>query len=99
MLQAMLFLAQGPIKHDRQTDGSEIGSALIKRLQSGEVREIILATSTTVEGEATAHFIHGIAKDLGVATSRLAYGMPLGGELEFVDGATLTHAFKGRRAL
>lgn len=70
---------------------------LEQRLKSGEIREIILATNTTVEGEATAHYIHGMAQPLGVTTTRLAYGMPLGGELEYVDGATLSHAFNGRK--
>lgn len=98
--EGVFFVLNGRLSPLDGIGPREIGLDLFeKRLQSGEVREIILATSTTVEGEATAHFIHGIAKDLGVATSRLAYGMPLGGELEFVDGATLTHAFKGRRAL
>lgn len=72
---------------------------LASRLKGGEVREVILATNTTVEGEATAHYIHGMARELEIQTSRLAYGMPLGGELEYVDGATLIHAFNGRRSL
>jgi recombination protein RecR len=67
------------------------------RLQSGEVSEIILATNTTVEGEATAHYIHEMARRHAITTSRLAYGMPLGGELEYIDGATLSHAFNGRK--
>jgi recombination protein RecR len=72
---------------------------LESRLKGGEVLEVILATNTTVEGEATAHYIHGMAKDHQIPATRLAYGMPLGGELEYVDGATLTHAFNGRRSL
>ncbi len=67
------------------------------RLRGGEVREVILATNTTVEGEATAHYIQELASQCHVTASRLAYGMPLGGELEYVDGATLSHAFNGRR--
>lgn len=70
---------------------------LEQRLHSGAVREVILATNTTVEGEATAHYIGAMAQRNGARTSRLAYGMPCGGELEFVDGATLAHAFNGRR--
>ncbi|BBL74559.1 recombination mediator RecR [Methylomagnum ishizawai] len=70
---------------------------LERRFQSGEVKEAILATNTTVEGEATAHYIHEMARRDGVRTSRIAYGMPFGGELEYVDGTTLAHAFKGRR--
>lgn len=71
---------------------------LEQRLESGEVGEIILATNTTVEGQATAHYIHEMARQRGISTTRLACGMPLGGELEYVDNATLSHAFNGRKA-
>ena len=67
------------------------------RFKAAEIKEIILATNTTVEGEATAHYIHDMAQQYGIKTSRIAYGMPFGGELEYVDGATLAHAFNGRR--
>lgn len=70
---------------------------LAQRFESGEVREVILATNTTVEGEATAHYIHEMARQHGIRATRLAYGMPFGGELEYVDGNTLAHAFNGRR--
>lgn len=70
---------------------------LERRLGAGEIAEVILATNTTVEGEATAHYIHEMALRHGVRTTRIAYGMPFGGELEYVDGATLSHAFNGRR--
>ncbi|MBP1148754.1 MULTISPECIES: recombination mediator RecR [Methylocaldum] len=70
---------------------------LEQRLRSGEVAEIILATNTTVEGEATAHYISEMARKNGVRTTRIAYGVPFGGELEYVDGATLAHAFDGRK--
>ena len=69
------------------------------RLRSGEILEIILATNTTVEGEATAHYISEMARDHEITISKLAYGMPLGGELEYVDGATLSHAFHGRKSV
>ncbi len=72
---------------------------LEQRLQTGKVRELILATDTTVEGEATAHYISEMARHFGVRPTRIAYGMPFGGELEYVDGATLAHAFNGRREL
>lgn len=61
--------------------------------------EVILATTTTVEGEATAHYISEMAAECGIASSRIAHGVPLGGELEFVDGGTLAHALAGRRRL
>jgi len=67
------------------------------RLRSGGIRELILATNTTVEGEATAHYIGDMARQFGVRTTRIAYGVPFGGELEYVDGTTLAHAFKGRK--
>jgi recombination protein RecR len=69
------------------------------RLAEGEVRELILATNPTVEGEATAHYIGGMAQRHGVRTTRIAHGVPVGGELEYVDSGTLAHAFAGRRDL
>ncbi|MFW1676975.1 recombination mediator RecR [Pontibacter sp. JAM-7] len=72
---------------------------LLERLQKGEVKELILATNPTVEGEATAHFIAMQVKELGIQVSRIAHGVPVGGELEFVDGGTLAHALAGRRTL
>jgi recombination protein RecR len=68
-----------------------------KRLDSGTVEELILATNPTVEGEATAHYISEMARKRGIRATRLAHGVPLGGELEFVDGGTLSQAFSDRR--
>ncbi len=76
----------------------ELGlDVLTARLDGGEVKEIILATNPTVEGEATAHYIGEMARERGIRATRLAHGVPLGGELEYVDGGTLSHAFSGRR--
>ncbi len=72
---------------------------LIQRLQQDQISELILATNLTVEGEATAHFIADKAKALGVNVSRIAYGVPMGGELEYVDGGTLNMALQSRKAL
>ena len=72
---------------------------LLERLRNDQVSELILATNLTVEGEATAHFIADKAKALGVAVSRIAYGVPMGGELEYVDGGTLNMALQSRKAL
>ncbi|MGC6481886.1 MAG: recombination mediator RecR [Porticoccaceae bacterium] len=72
---------------------------LIERLQSNQVKELILATNLTVEGEATAHFIADKAKALGVQVSRIAYGVPMGGELEYVDGGTLNMALQSRKTI
>ena len=68
-------------------------------LAEGEVKELIIATNPTVEGDATAHYLADIATRFDVSASRIAHGVPLGGELEFVDGGTLSHAFYGRRAV
>ncbi len=72
---------------------------LVNQLKTGEVNEVILATNPTMEGETTAFYISERAKDLGITVSRIAHGVPLGGELEFVDGGTLAHAFSSRKAL
>ncbi len=69
------------------------------KLASGNVKELILATNTTVEGEATAHFIADMARRHQVLSTRIAHGVPLGGELEYVDSGTLAHAFSGRTIL
>lgn len=72
---------------------------LLDRIDEGVVREVILATNPTVEGEATAHYITAqIGRD-DVRITRLAHGVPVGGELEFVDGGTLAHALSGRRMM
>lgn len=75
----------------------EIGLDILEqRLSEGDVSELILATNTTVEGEATAHFISDMAHARNVRTTRIAHGVPMGGELEYVDGSTISHAFAGR---
>lgn len=76
-----------------------LGFDLLQDRLSEGIREIVIATGTTVEGEATAHWIGGIAADQGIRVTRLAHGVPIGGELEYVDGSTLAHAFIGRREL
>ncbi len=79
---------------------AEIGiDLLLERLQREPVEEVIIATNPTMEGEATAHYISERGKALGVKISRIAHGVPLGGELEYIDGGTLTHAFTSRREL
>lgn len=72
---------------------------LLQLLQNEPVSEVILATNPTVEGEATAFYISERAKNLGIIVSRIAHGVPLGGELEFIDGGTLAHAFSSRRSV
>ena len=76
----------------------ELGlDVLGSRLAEGQVRELIIATNPTVEGEATAHFLAQLARQHGVRPSRLAHGVPLGGELEYIDRGTLAHAFGARQ--
>jgi recombination protein RecR len=78
----------------------ELGLDLLAaRLAEGEVQELIVATNPTVEGEATAHMLAQLARAANVRASRLAHGVPLGGELEFIDRGTLAHAFGGRQSL
>ncbi len=69
------------------------------QLQSGDINEVVLATNATVEGEATAHFVAEMARRAEVTVSRLAQGVPLGGELEYLDGGTLAHALSSRKVI
>ena len=79
---------------------AQIGVDAFERLLGeGEVREVILATNPTVEGEATAHFLAELVLRRGLRASRIAHGVPVGGELEYVDGGTLAHALAGRQSL
>lgn len=70
---------------------------LIERMREADISEVIIATNPTVEGEATAHYISEIINDGSLLMTRLAHGLPLGGELGFVDGGTLGYAFSGRK--
>ena len=72
---------------------------LIDRIEESEVKEIIIATSPTVEGDATSFYIRDQIKDESIIVSRIAYGVPMGGELEYVDNTTLSRAIQGRRKL
>lgn len=72
---------------------------LLDRVHSGEVREVIMATNPTVEGEATAMYVSRLLKPLGVKVTRLAYGIPVGGDLEYADEVTLSRALEGRSEL
>ncbi len=77
---------------------AELGLDLLQaRLANDEVKELILATNPTVEGEATAHYISNMAAKYQIMTTRIAHGVPLGGELEYIDAGTLAHAFSGRQ--
>ena len=72
---------------------------LLQRVGRGEVKEIIVATSPNVEGEATALYLAKVLRPLGVRTTRIASGLAVGGELEYADGVTITRALEGRREM
>lgn len=79
---------------------AELGlDSLFGRLVSEGISELIVATNPTMEGEATAHFIAQKSKPLGIKVTRIAHGVPIGGELEYIDGGTLAHALNSRREL
>ena len=73
--------------------------ALIRRAGGGEVREVVLATNPSVEGEATAAWLRGLIGPLGVRVTRIARGLPVGGDLEYADGVTIAEALSGRREM
>ena len=71
----------------------------MRRLQPGDVREVLIATNPTVEGEATAVYLARLIKPLGVSVTRIAHGIPVGGNLEYADHVTLGRAIEGRRQM
>lgn len=94
----LYFVLKGRLSPLDGIGPAELGlDDLERRFREGEVRQIILATNSTVEGEATSQFIAGMAHKSAIHVSRIAYGVPVGGELEYVDSGTLSHAFAGRR--
>lgn len=96
--QGLYFVLLGHLSPLDGIGPNDIGlDRLAARLTLGEVKEVILATNPTVEGEATAHYISEMVHSRGIRATRIAHGVPLGGELEYVDGGTLSHAFHGRR--
>lgn len=95
--RGLYFVLQGRLSPLDGIGPSELGlDQLAARLAEGEVREVIIATNPTVEGEATAHYLAQLARQAKLRPSRLAHGVPLGGELEYVDRGTLSHAFGSR---
>jgi recombination protein RecR len=101
--QATSFKGKYFVLHGRLSPLDGIGpdqlgiDRLEQRLAAGGIKEIILATNSTIEGQATAHFIGEIAAKFNIRATRIAHGIPMGGELEFIDSGTLSHAFNGRR--
>jgi len=95
--QGLYFVLMGHLSPLDGIGPEALGLDMLEaRLASGEVKELILATNPTVEGEATAHFISEMARAHAVRATRIAHGVPMGGELEYIDGGTLSHAFAGR---
>jgi recombination protein RecR len=98
--RGLYFVLMGHLSPLDGIGPEELGlSKLEEWLAEREVKELIIATNPTVEGDATAHYLADLASRNEVVASRIAYGVPLGGELEYVDGGTLSHAFYGRRAI
>lgn len=96
--QGRYFVLMGHLSPLDGIGPSDIGlDELEEQLKQGPTEEIILATNPTVEGDATAHYIADIAEQLSINTSRIAHGVPVGGELGYVDQTTLGHAFSGRK--
>ena len=95
--RGLYFVLNGRLSPLDGLGPADIGlDKLSARLEKGLIKEIILATNPTVEGEATAHYISEMAKKYQVKATRIAHGVPFGGELEYIDSGTLSHAFSGR---
>ncbi len=98
--QGLYYVLMGKLSPLDGIGPKELGLDKLKsRFAEGEVKELILATNPTVEGEATAYYISEMAKSFDISVSRIAHGVPLGGELEYIDGGTLSHAFAERKQL
>jgi len=95
--RGLYFVLMGRLSPLDGIGPAELGlDALEKRLAEGSVQEVILATNPTVEGETTAHFIAEMVHACSIKVTRIAHGVPMGGELEYIDGGTLSRAFSGR---
>lgn len=98
--KGLYFVLMGHLSPLDGIGPKEIGIELLqKRLQQNQLREIILATNPTVEGEATAHYIANLVANTNIKCTRIAHGVPIGSELEYIDGNTLSHAFSGRQPI
>ena len=98
--QGLYFVLLGHLSPLDGIGPEELGLDVLEtRLASGEIGELIIATNPTVEGEATAHFVSELARARGIKATRIAHGVPMGGELEYIDGGTLSHAFASRREI
>ena len=97
--QGVFFVLMGHLSPLDGIGPAELGlDQFERRLDRGGIDEVILATSSTVEGEVTAHYLAELVRERGIRATRIAQGVPMGGELEFVDGGTLARALVARRA-
>lgn len=95
--RGLYFVLMGHLSPIDGVGPEELGIDIFsERLKSGDIEEVILATNPTVEGEATAYFLAEMTKALGIKTTRIAHGVPMGGELEHIDGSTLSRALQER---
>ena len=95
--RGLYFVLMGHLSPIDGIGPEDIGLDILqRRIRDSGVKEVILATNPTVEGEATAFYLSEMVRGEGIRVSRIAHGVPLGGELEYVDGSTLAHAFTGR---
>ncbi len=98
--RGLYFVLMGHLSPLDGIGPDELGlDVLEERLRQEDIKEMIIATNPTVEGDATAHFLADVATRNDIQASRIAHGVPLGGELEYVDSGTLSHAFYGRRVV
>ena len=101
--KGLYFVLMGHLSPMDGIGPNELGlDVLISRLSDEQITEVIIATNPTIEGDATAHFIHQLISQQPslqtINVTRIAHGVPIGGELEYVDGGTLAHAFAGRKS-
>ncbi|MCB1700086.1 MAG: recombination protein RecR [Pseudomonadales bacterium] len=98
--KGIYFVLMGHLSPIDGIGPAEIGlEKFHQRVVDERIKEVILATNPTVEGEATAYYLTDMLQSEGITVSRIAHGVPLGGELEYVDGSTLAHALSGRRTV
>ena len=96
--RGLYFVLMGHLSPLDGIGPEQLGMSILEaRMTGANVNEMIIATNPTVEGDATAHYLADLATKHKIQASRIAHGVPLGGELEYVDGGTLSHAFFGRR--
>ncbi|MGR8948045.1 MAG: recombination mediator RecR [Gammaproteobacteria bacterium] len=96
--RGVFFVLMGHLSPIDGITPAKLGMDLLKeRLAEGDIKEMIVATGTTMEGEATAHYLKELASDFDIVTSRIAFGVPVGGELEYLDSSTLSLALSARR--